>query len=84
MVQTVARKEECDPSDVKAGRMQPMSSGLSVLRVRCPVAAALKVVAPGRMRLSWTSIRVKMLAAKPSVSSARSFATPDSTAGGGL
>lgn len=47
---------DCNPADVKTGVTRKMFSS-NFVWVKCPLAAAIKVAATGRVRMGWTSAR---------------------------
>lgn len=56
---------DCNPADVRVGLIRRMFSGLNSVWVKCPLAAAIKVATEGRVRMGWTSARVRLLEARP-------------------
>lgn len=55
----------CRTVDVRAGPITKMPNGLGSIWVRCPLAAAVRVAASGRLKVGWTSARVTLQRARP-------------------
>lgn len=55
----------CLPAEVVAGAISRMPNGLGSVWVRCPLAAAVKTAATGKLRIGWTNARVELLNARP-------------------
>lgn len=56
---------DCDLSEIRTGVIRRMHSGLNSVWIKCPLAAAIKVAATGRVRIGWTSARVRLLEPRP-------------------
>lgn len=56
---------DCDPAEVRTGVIRRMHSGLNSVWIKCPLAAAIKVAATGRVCIGWTSARVRLLEPRP-------------------
>lgn len=56
---------DCDLADIRVGFIRRMYSGLNSVWLKCPLAAAIKVAAEGKVRMGWTSARVRLLEARP-------------------
>lgn len=52
---------DCPPHEIRAGEIRTAPSGLGTLWVQCPLRAANKVVAAGRLGIGWTSSRIEIL-----------------------
>lgn len=50
---------------IKAGPIRMAASGMGTQWVSCPVAVAEKLAAAGRLLVGWSSVRVRLLAARP-------------------
>lgn len=56
---------ECDDEDVKVGPARISTNGLYTVWARCPIAAANKVIARGKLQVGWWQVRVEALKARP-------------------
>lgn len=56
---------ECDDEDVKVGPARVATNGLYTVWARCPIAAANKVIARGRLQVGWWQVRVEALKTRP-------------------
>lgn len=56
---------DCNPVDVRVGPICRTFNGLNSVWAKCPLAAAIKVTEEGRIRMGWTSARMKLLEAHP-------------------
>lgn len=65
VVAAVASTGECAVDMVKAGEIRQGFSGLGTVLVRCPVLAAKKIVARGRLLVGWVSAQVRLLEQRP-------------------
>ncbi|XP_046978118.1 uncharacterized protein LOC124543840 [Vanessa cardui] len=65
VVASVAEAGGCTTGAIKPGILARHSSGTGSLWVSCPVAAAKKIVAVGRVRVGWVSARVLLLESRP-------------------
>jgi len=54
----------CHPSEVKVGPIRPGPGGAGSAWVQCPVGAANKLAAAGRVRVGWAMARVHLLATR--------------------
>ncbi|XP_011858653.1 PREDICTED: uncharacterized protein LOC105556182 [Vollenhovia emeryi] len=63
----VAREAECDPTDVRVGKIRVAPNGLGTAWVQCPLTEAKKVSAKRRIRIGWVIARVEILEARPLV-----------------
>ncbi|KOC58580.1 hypothetical protein WH47_09096, partial [Habropoda laboriosa] len=61
----VAEVGGCPVAGVRTGGIRSSPNGLGTLWVRCPLAAARKLAAAGRLRVGWVSARVEALKARP-------------------
>lgn len=60
----LARIGECSVDAVKAGSIKPGSGGMGQVLVRCPIAAAKKIVTVTKLRIGWSVVRVHLLEAR--------------------
>ncbi|XP_059061957.1 uncharacterized protein LOC131854808, partial [Achroia grisella] len=65
VVVAVMREGECRESAVKTGEIRRNAQGTGSIWVRCPVAAAKKLVEAGRLRIGWMVARVQSLDPRP-------------------
>ncbi|XP_063634877.1 nascent polypeptide-associated complex subunit alpha, muscle-specific form-like [Cydia splendana] len=65
VVAAVAKTGGCTVDMVKAGEVRQGFSGLGTVWVQCPILAAKKVVAGGRLLVGWVSAQVKLLEQRP-------------------
>jgi len=65
VVSVISDLGKCSSTDVRVGVIRPLASGLGVVWVQCPLAAANKVAALKKLRIGWTMARVELLAARP-------------------
>ncbi|EZA57983.1 hypothetical protein X777_02030 [Ooceraea biroi] len=61
----VAKAGGCPLGDIKTGAIRSSPFGLGALWVQCPLAAARKVVAEGKLRVGWVAARVEALPPAP-------------------
>ncbi|XP_039761486.1 uncharacterized protein LOC120634778 [Pararge aegeria] len=61
----VAKVGGCPPEQVLAGEIRQDAGGLGTVWLRCPVAAAKKVLEGGRLLVGWVSAQVKVLDERP-------------------
>ncbi|XP_025163370.1 uncharacterized protein LOC112590577 [Harpegnathos saltator] len=59
----MAKAGGCLPAEVSVGRYNLTQRGLASTVVRCPLAAASKAAATGRVRIGWTRVGVMVLPA---------------------
>lgn len=62
--EAVAKAGGCDPTEIKVGTRRPAPNGLNSAWIQCPLFAANKVAASGRIQIGWMSSRVEMLASR--------------------
>ncbi|XP_023940561.2 uncharacterized protein LOC112047623 [Bicyclus anynana] len=65
VIAAVASVGGCPADQVRAGVVVSGYDGLGAVLVHCPVAAAKKIVAGGRLLVGWVSAQVKLLDARP-------------------
>ncbi|XP_047993923.1 uncharacterized protein LOC125232337 [Leguminivora glycinivorella] len=67
VVAAVAKTGGCEVSQIKTGEIQQDASGLGSIWLRCPIAAAKKVVEAdkGRLQVGWVRAAVKLLEKRP-------------------
>lgn len=65
ILQAVSFAGDCDPTMVKVGSIRSTGRGLSTVWVRCPLAAANRLVAAKRLRIGWVNARVEALEKRP-------------------
>ncbi|CAH2228329.1 jg7360, partial [Pararge aegeria aegeria] len=65
VIAAVATVGGCPVEQVRSGEVVSGYDGLGAVLVHCPVAAAKKVVAGGRLLVGWVSAQVKLLDARP-------------------
>lgn len=58
-------KGGCDLEAIRVGPIRVARNGLGTVWVRCPLQAALRVQADGRLRVGWSSARVTLLDRRP-------------------
>lgn len=56
---------DCCQEDIKVGSIRKQYNGLGSIWVKCPLAAAIRIATPGRLRIGWSSARVELLEARP-------------------
>ncbi|XP_036145405.1 uncharacterized protein LOC118646495 [Monomorium pharaonis] len=56
---------KCAEGEVRVGAVRGAYDGLSIAWIRCPVAAANKIAAVGRVTVGWALCCVQLLAARP-------------------
>lgn len=61
IVRAVAMNGGCSPEDVKSGEIQFVGKGPGTAWVRCPLAAANKIVAARTIQVGWIRARVEAL-----------------------
>lgn len=62
--EVMAKIGECNIEEIKVGeiRKPPTEKGLGTLWIQCPVRAANKIAATGKVKIGWTTSRVELLA----------------------
>lgn len=60
----IAREGSCDEEEVKPGPIRRMYNGLGSVWLQCPLAAAMKVIDKGKVRIGWTMTRADLLKAR--------------------
>lgn len=65
VVDMLASVGECPRDVVRVGTIRPLNNGLSAVWAQLPVAAAVRVVDVGRVRVGWTMARVDLLRTRP-------------------
>ncbi|XP_046619808.1 uncharacterized protein LOC124304981 [Neodiprion virginianus] len=55
----------CGIEAVKVGPLREMTNGLRSAWVQCPLGAATKIAAKGKIPVGWTTVRVNLLEARP-------------------
>lgn len=65
VVEVVAETGDCAVKDVKVGQLRKMSNGMFAIWAQCPLAAAIKITKPGKVRIGWTVAKVELLKARP-------------------
>lgn len=65
VLRAVASVGDCDPTMVKVGPIRSTGRGLGTAWVRCPLAAANRLVAAGKLRIGWMNTRVEALEKRP-------------------
>lgn len=61
----IAREGQCPVDNVRTGPIRVLNNGLGAVWIQCPLAAALVVSRPGRLRIGWTIARVELLKSRP-------------------
>lgn len=56
---------ECTASEVKVGPIRKMTNGLGVVWAQCPLAAAIKASATGKLKIGWSVAKIQLLQARP-------------------
>ncbi|KZC13881.1 hypothetical protein WN55_06206 [Dufourea novaeangliae] len=64
-VAAIAAAGGCTAAEVRAGAVRRDRSGLGGVWVKCPLAAAKRLVTAGRVSVGWSSAGVELLAARP-------------------
>ena len=64
VVAAVAQKGGCPAEAMKVGEIRYSPQGVGSVWVRCPVAAAKKLLEDGRLLIGWASVRVQLLEAR--------------------
>ncbi|CAK9834494.1 Uncharacterized 50 kDa protein in type I retrotransposable element R1DM [Anthophora retusa] len=62
VIATVAAFTDCRESDIRVGKVRTTASNMGTLWVQCPLIAARKLVAAGRITIGWYGARVEALA----------------------
>lgn len=65
ITEVLSETGQCSASDIKVGPIRFMRNGLGMVWAQLPVAAAVRVVEVGRIRIGWTMARVELLKARP-------------------
>lgn len=65
LVRVVASCGDCAYDDIRCSSITKMLDGLGAVWIQCPLGAAVKVAAAGRVRVGWSSARVENLQARP-------------------
>ncbi|RLU25045.1 hypothetical protein DMN91_003137 [Ooceraea biroi] len=65
MTEAIMEASGCLAQDVKLGVFRRLANGLYAVWVRCPLTAANKLVAVGRLPVGWTMAAVELLRARP-------------------
>ncbi|XP_011858169.1 PREDICTED: uncharacterized protein LOC105555737 [Vollenhovia emeryi] len=65
--EAVERAGLCPGQDVRVGPIRRATNGLGAAWTQCPLEAAKRVAALGRLRIGWVSARVDLLEARPLV-----------------
>lgn len=61
----IAGVGNCPVSDVKTGAIRRWASGMGSVWAQCPVIAAKRIAATGRIRIGWISAKVEILPPRP-------------------
>lgn len=61
----VADLGECTQEDVKVGPIRIMGNGLGMVWAQCPLGAAIKASAAGKIKIGWTIAKIELLKARP-------------------
>lgn len=61
----IREKGGCPDSEIKMGPIRPMRNGLGMIWVQCPLTAANRICALGRVKIGWSSVRVESLGVRP-------------------
>lgn len=61
----IASSGDCDVESVKVGPIRTTGRGLSTAWVRCPLAAANRLAAMGKLKIGWTRVRIEALEKRP-------------------
>lgn len=57
----VTQEGDCHHEDVKVGAIRRGNNGLGVAWIQCPLSAANRIVAKGKILIGWTNARVMLL-----------------------
>ncbi|XP_011878926.1 PREDICTED: uncharacterized protein LOC105568124 [Vollenhovia emeryi] len=63
--EAVAEAGGCAPTEVKTGEVKPAPNGLGTIWAQCPLAAAKKAAAAGRVKIGWVRARLELLENRP-------------------
>jgi len=62
---TLANAGRCSPTELKIGPIKLSPGGTGSVWAQCPIGAANRLAAAGRVYVGWTMARVQLLAARP-------------------
>ncbi|XP_011858067.1 PREDICTED: uncharacterized protein LOC105555652 [Vollenhovia emeryi] len=65
VTEAIAEAGGCAPSEVRTGEVKPAPNGLGTIWVQCPLAAAKKAAAAGRIKIGWVKARLELLESRP-------------------
>lgn len=65
IVSAISEAGGCTEMEVKTGPLRPMRNGLNIVWAQCPLNAANRIAAVGRIRIGWSSARVESLGVRP-------------------
>ncbi|XP_076182678.1 uncharacterized protein LOC143154441 [Ptiloglossa arizonensis] len=65
VARALAQAGGCSEGDIRTGEVRRSSSGLGAVWARCPLPAARKLEAVGRIVVGWVSARIEVLAQRP-------------------
>lgn len=61
----MAESGNCAINEVKTGQVSRMNNGLFGIWLQCPLASAIKISKPGKLKIGWTIAKVEFLKARP-------------------
>lgn len=65
VAEVIAKYGDCPVNSVKVSEIRRNKSGLGTVIISCPVGAANNVLKAGRVLISWSSVRAKLLPQRP-------------------
>lgn len=61
----IASSGACDVESVKVGPIRVVGRGMGTAWAKCPVAAANRLAAAGKLKIGWTKVRIEALEKRP-------------------
>lgn len=65
VIEVLAETGDCAVTDVKVEQLRKMNNEMLAIWAQCPLAAAIKVTKPGKIRIGWSVVKVELLKARP-------------------
>jgi hypothetical protein len=65
IVDVISEEGICLPRDITCSSIRRSRSGLGAAWIKCPVAAAIKLAANGKIKIEWSEARVELVDRRP-------------------
>lgn len=65
VTEVIAEAGDYMVNEIKTGQPRKMSNGMFAIWAQCPLAAAIRIPKPGKIKIGWTVAKIELLKARP-------------------